>query len=330
MKQKHLNNILVPIVSSSDIELVLKQATYFHNIYNSTITIMMVVPGISFFKRALYQYQNTNLIKKHDAFTKVTLSIGAFYCNNIPDFIHIKIVEGKFIKEIKNELKRKKYDLLLLKEFSEVRDLLDKLQAMSDKIMSRIDCPVMILHEKWTENGINEILIPIDITSKCKDTLFWAARHSKTIGARINFVSVINSSINVFNSLTYKRSQLIKEWIENQGLDCHITILKASPGKMADKLIKFADKGSSDLIMILTHKEYIASHNHLGKFAKKLIHNSIKPVISMSIYNKPMFKLIEDYNQYSQKRIETLNIKHYELEDFLKIKHPTNKLSIHL
>ena len=315
MRQQNLNNILVPVYCHTEINLVLRQANYFHEIYNSTITFLIVLPKMSFISKLFSPSQNMHSLQKDETIKKLNQTISDFYNGHRTDFIETKITEGRFVNEIKNELKRKKYDLLLLKEFSEVRSLLDKLQKMSEKVISRIDCPVMILHEKWTQTGINEILIPIDITRKCKDTLMWAVQHSRFLGANISFVAIVDTPIDIPQSLTYQRSQLIKKWIEKQGLDCSISILKSSPGKMADKLLEYAENGKFDLIMILTHKEYIASHNHLGKFAKQLIHDSPKPVMSMSLNNKPLFKLIGRYSKFSRKHTERLNLKEWEQQN---------------
>lgn len=312
MKQKNIHNILVSILHPSEIQTVLKQATFFHEVYSASITLLLVIPKLSVINRVFNTNIKTELEEKQEAYTKLTLNIGAFYNNDIPKFVTIKVENGEFTSEIRKELKSKKYDLVILKESNRVKSLLNKLQAMSEKIISRIDCPVMILHEKWTKTGINEILIPLDVTKKCKDTILWAIAHSKKLGAQINFVSIVNTNINIENSLIYKRSILIKNWINSQNVECSFEILKSTANKKAQTLLDYAESANSDLIMILTHEEYFASNNYLGKFAKEIMHKSPKPVISMSLYNKPMFKLIQNSSQYGRKYIELLNLKEDE------------------
>ena len=173
----------------------------------------------------------------------------------------------------------------------------------------------MILHEQWTENGIKEILVPLDITHKCKEAILWTIKAAKVLKAKINFVSVVNTSVKVKESLTYKRAELIKEWLKSIDIECSTVILQAEPSKMEECLLNYADKGNFDLVIIHTHQGYLASHNHWQNFAKYFIHRSVKPVISMSVKNKPMFKLTGDFSRYSRKRIENLNIKNYEWQE---------------
>ena len=313
MKQKNTHNILIPLMYPADIQIILSQATYFHKVFSSAITLLLVMPKTSLVKRIFHQGSSHELTEKREAFSELTKNISAFYKNNIPNFVTIKVEQGEFISEIRKELKLKKYDLIVLKEYSKVKSLLSQLKAMSEKIISRVNCPVMIVHEKWTKTGINEILIPIDITKKCKDTILWAIAHSKKFGAKINFVAIIKNSINISESLTHKRSILIRNWIKQMDIECNFEIIKSAPTEMAKALLEYADKGNSDLIMILAHEEFIASNNYLGKFANEIIHKSPKPVISMSIHNKPMFKTIDNDFKYGRKSTEILNLKTQEV-----------------
>lgn len=316
MKQKRINNILVPVLCPSELKTVLKQATFFHEAYSAKITLLLVTPRVSIVNRMFNPNQNSALLEKREAFTRLTLNTGAFYNNDIPNFITIKVEENTFVSQIKKELKSNEYDLVIIKECSKVGSLLSKLQALSEKLISRIDCPVMIVHEEWTKAGINEILIPIDITKKCKDTILWAIAQSKNLGAKLKFVAIVNTKINIRESLIYQRSILINNWINMMGVDCSFHIIKSTPNKMAKTLLNYANKGNFDLIMILTHEEFIASNNYLGKFAKEIIHQSPKPVISMSTQNRPMFKIISGFNASRKNRMERLNLSKNELVNY--------------
>lgn len=312
MLKRNINKILVPILCYTEVQIVLRQADYFHKKYSSTVTIFWIMPPKGMLERIINPNSLSTLTQRHDAFSKLTLNIAKFYKNDIPDFIKFQVKKGGYVTSIQQELKMKKYDLIILKESCRVKSLLSRLQSMSEKIISRVDCPVMILHEEWTKAGINEILIPLDVTKKCKDTVMWALTFSKKLGARINFVSILNTNINIKGSLTDKRSRMIEKWIRSLNVKCSFEIIQALPAQMAQTLIEYAEKGSSDLIMILTHEEFLASNNYLGKFAKEVIHQSPKPVISMSLNNKPMFKTIGNEYKFGRKSFELLNLKTHE------------------
>ncbi|NQU88244.1 MAG: universal stress protein [Mariniphaga sp.] len=253
---------------------------------------------------------------KKDAFSKLTHCANNFFNNEIPDFICLEIVTGELVTEILKLQRTQKFDLIIIKEFSKIKSLLNKLKIDLEKVVSDAECPVMIIHEKWTKTGIKEILVPIDVTQKCKNVVLWAAAISIKLNAKIKIVSIVNLHINVEKSLTYKRSNLIKNWITKIGIECDLEILKSAPNKMHEALLTFADQGNADLIMILTHEEFIASHNHLGKFAKEIIHSSPKPVLSVVLHNKSMFNTTWDSFKYASKdRIEHLNISGNDIND---------------
>ncbi len=308
MKQKTIQNILIPVSCPSESEILLKQAIYFHEIFASKITIFLILPKVSIFDRAFNPKRRDPLHVKREAYSKLTRNTIAFFGKAIPGFIELKVEEGEFVNEIHRTQKSNKYDLLIIKEFSKIKNLLKKLKENSERIISDVECPVMIIHEKWTKIGIREILIPIDITQKCKNAVLWAVAVSLKLKAKIKFVSIVNYNITIEGSLVYKRSVLIKDWVNSQGIECDFEIIKSTPEKMAKSLLAYAEKGNADLIMILTHEEFIASHNYLGKFAKDVIHNSPKPVLSVVSHDKSMFKVVSGYNNYGPNRIEHLNI----------------------
>jgi nucleotide-binding universal stress UspA family protein len=304
------------VLSTGECEILLKQAMYFNEVFSSKITLLHVVPKISFLKRTLQPKKLNPLRVKQEALSKMTHCVNEYFNNKIPDFIDLKIATGELVAEIPKMLIAHNFDFIIIKEYSKIASLLDKLKMDSEKIVSGIECPVMIMHEKWTKTGIKEILVPIDITQKCRDVVLWAAAISLKLKARIQIVSIVNLNIDVEKSLVSKRSNLIKNWVTKQGIECDLTILKSAPGKMHEALLTFADRGNADLIMILTHEEFIAANNYLGKFAKEIIHRSPKPVLSLISRSKPMFDVVHDSHKYGIKdRIERLNIPEDNIED---------------
>lgn len=312
MAKKHIHNILIPVLCPSESTILLKQAVYFHEIFSSKITFLLVIPKAPFLEKIFNPKKPNSFKEKREAYSNLIQNIKDYFQSEIPNFVDIIIEDGELVTEVQKKLKTKKFDLIIIKECNKIKSLLDKLKAQSEKIISGAECPVMMIHEKWTKTGINEILIPIDITKKCKNAVFWAVEISLRLKAKIMFVSIVNLNIKIENSLVYKRSGLIKKWINKQGIECGFEILKSTPNKMAEVLLTYADKGSADLIMILTHEEFIASNNYLGRFAKQVIHNSPKPVLSIVSHNKPMFKVISGINDFGRKRIEDLNITEHE------------------
>ncbi|NOY96992.1 MAG: universal stress protein [Chlorobi bacterium] len=309
MIKKNIQNILVPVLFTAESQILLKQAMYFHEVFSSRITLLYVVPKVSFLRRMLQPKKFNPLKARQEALSKLTHCANVFFDEEIPNFIDIKIVEGELVTEILKMLKTHKFDLIIIKEYSKIKCLLNKLKVEAEKIVSGAECPVMIIHEKWTKTGIKEILVPIDVTQKCKNVVLWAAAISHKLKARIQIVSIVDLNINVEKSLVKKRANLIKNWITKQGIECDLNILRSAPKKMHDALLSFADQGNADLIMILTHEEFILANNYLSKFAKEVIHRSPKPVLSVVLHDKPMFNVVWDSYKYGRtERIEHLNI----------------------
>ena len=175
MATTKIQNILVPIFCNQEVEMLLKQAMYFNEVFSSRITLLNVVPKSSFIKRVLQSKKNDPLAAEKEAVIKLTNCASQYFNQGIPEYIALKTVSGGLVTEILKMLKACDFDLIIIKQCSKIKSLLSKLKIDSQKIVSGTECPVMIIHEKWTKVGIKEILVPIDITQKCKNVVLWAA-----------------------------------------------------------------------------------------------------------------------------------------------------------
>ena len=124
-------------------------------------------------------------------------------------------------------------------------------------------------------------------------------------------------NINIEKSLVFKRANLVKKWIVKQGIECDLKILKSVPGKMHEALLKFADQGNSDLIMILTHEEFILTNNYLGEvLQKKSSTGRQNQSLALSHAQSPCLMLFgTPINMGKTNRIEHLNISENDIKN---------------
>lgn len=311
-----IKKILISATCNEEGKMVLKQALFFQEIFSCTITLLYVIPQSSLLDTLFGDKQVLEVDQKREALEELNKCMAGYFNGAIPDFIKMEVVVGEMGEVILQTISEQKYDLIIMKEHKQIGNLLSKIKRISDKIISKAVCPVMIIHEKWDKTGINEILVPIDVTKKCKSAVLWASALSKKLGARIQIVSVITTNVKIEKSLTYKRAELIKAWILNQGIDCEMTIIKSEQETMHEALLNFSEEGNADLIMILTHEEYIMSNNYLARFAKEVIHRSPKPVLSV-VSRETMFKVFSERYEYGKnERFEHLNIKEDDIKNF--------------
>lgn len=296
--------------------MALKQAMFLQKIFSCKITLLHVVAKPSIMDTIFGDNQAIEDKLKLEAFEMLNKCTNEYFHGVIPDFIKMEIVIGEIVEVILQTISEQKYDLIIIKESKQTGNILSKIKRISDRIISKAVCPVMIIHGKWDRTGIKEILVPIDVTQKCKSAVLWAAALSKKIGARIQIVSVMNPNVTPKKSLIHKRIELVKDWILKQGVECESTIIQSEQDTMSEALLNFAEEGNADLIMILTHEEYIMANNYLARFAREVIHRSPKPVLSV-VSRETMFKVFsEHFGNGKNERFEHLNIKEDDIENF--------------
>jgi len=155
-------------------------------------------------------------------------------------------------------------------------------------------CPVVTIKGKQHNQGCERIVLPLDLTKETGDKVNQAIVFAKLFKAEIFILSVLlTGKEDVVNKL---KDQLIivKKHIERNDVKCTAEVVKIlkSEESLSKAVIKYAEKISADLLMIMTQEENNIKQLFIGSKAKEVIKNSNIPVISIQPSTKDRIELI--------------------------------------
>ena len=275
-----IKKILAPVPLGSDCKIAIQQAMIFHKVYGSEIILLHVETEFSFFHRLLRPAR----LKKHIKRAKKKLKKYArnYFGGEIPDFISMQVRTGELIQEILLAAKNTKCDLIIISKGERIVSRLSFLKnENADKLISGSICPVLTISGKHTENGIKDILIPVDITKKITNKVAWVKYLAKKFNAKVHVISVLNLDIPPLKSLAYRKALEIENSIKAVGLEVNVELLKSRNQPMHDVVLSHIHEIKPDLVLMMTHQESILFDNYIGKFASEIIHRSESPVFNL-------------------------------------------------
>ena len=273
--------ILIPLPFNSDYKIPLGQALYFHNNYGSEITVLHVVNEVPFPDRWLFPGRLRQRRKK--ALKKLKRLVKGFYGDEtIGNHVNFVVETGEIVSSILRVAKERRTDLIIIKKARRIsgRGRPFK-QNNADRLIANSACPVITIHKKPAINGIDRILLPVDITKKTDIKVAWAKSMAKRFGAEIHVVSVMNMKIKRVHSLSYQKGRRIEHEIRKDGIKAELVLLEKGDKPEEDQVLAYARHYRPDLMLIMTHQENILFDNYLGSFAREVIHRAKMPVFSV-------------------------------------------------
>lgn len=289
-----LKRIIVPLPLNGDYRIPLRQASYFHSKYGAEITVLNVVHEISFLERWL----SPRRLRKHreKVLKKLKRLVqDLFRDDSILDHIKFEVVTGEIVSSILKVAEDKRADLIIIKKARRMhgRKRLFK-QENADRLIANSVCPVMTIYKMPAIDGIDRILLPVDITKKTDNKVAWAKSMAKCFGAEIHIVSVMNMKIRPVHSLSYQKGRRIEDDIRKDGIKAELVLLEKDGKPMEEIVLDYAREYRPDLLLIMTHQENILFDNYLGSFAREIIHKAKMPVFSVIPHRKAVITGIID------------------------------------
>ncbi len=275
-----IKKILTPVPLSGDCRIAIQKAMVFHEVFGSEIILFHVETEFSFFHRLLRPAR----LKKHIKRSKKKLKKYAkkYFGGEIPDFISMQISTGELIQEILIAAKKTKCDLIIISKGERIASRLNFIRnENADKLISSATCPVLTISGKHKEEGIKNILIPVDITKKITTKVAWVKYLAKRFDAKVHVISVLNLDIPPLKSLAYRKSLQIERSIKKEGLDVKVELIKDKSLSMHEVVLTHIAELKPDLVLMMTHQESILFDNYIGKFASEIIHRSESPIFNL-------------------------------------------------
>jgi nucleotide-binding universal stress UspA family protein len=147
------------------------------------------------------------------------------------------------------------------------------------RVVTEANCPVITLKEAPTEDKIERIILPMDITKEGREKVVSAVHWAKALNAEIHVVSAYTlDDDSIFARLQTQQKQVVN-FIEERGVKCVSKLFKVDD--RVDAILDYIENNKGDLVVITTHEQLEIVKFFMGSFAKSIMRGSKVPVISM-------------------------------------------------
>jgi len=306
MKVRELNRILLPVSLAGDGENAFKQALFFRRNLSSQITLLHVVAPGSRLGNVIQSDANKNLQAR--AMVRLIRFVKIHFKGEIPENMKLRVEIGQHISIITEIARSERFDLVIINKTKKRNGLIDKFKKHSaDQIVDESTCPVLSVENRWTDRGVRDILVPVDISKKSRDLLEWSVFMGNLLNARIHLLTSLLVNIELERSLAFKKAHIMKELIVKEGVKCKVTIVEREEGTRLDALLFGAKEQSADLIMVQGHQEIIFSNGQGERFVSEFLRSSSVPVLCLGIEMKSIFTDLLDTGNSKPNKYEVNN-----------------------
>ena len=150
------------------------------------------------------------------------------------------------------------------------------------QVVEKAPCPVITIPSVTYDTTLKNIVLPIDLTKQTREEVFNAISFGLFFDASIHLVSVIMGGVSAQKSRIYKKMQVMKKMIEENGVRCTDKLFKKSHLAIHEVVLNYAKDIHADNLMIMTHQEISTSDKYIGAVAHQIIRESPMPVISLT------------------------------------------------
>ena len=288
MKVRMLKRILVPISLAGDGESAFRQALFFRRRLSSRITLLHVIPPSLRLTNVIQTDIDKNLQAR--AMVRLVRFVKIHFKGKVPDNMELRVEIGQHVSIINEIAKEEKFDLIIINKNEKRHGIADKFRRHSaEKIVGESICPVLTVKHQWTNRGVRDILVPIDIVRNSRDLLKWSIFLGQLMNARIHILAALTVKIDLERSLAYKKANLMKEIIEKEGLECKVSIEVKEAENRLEALVMGAKNKAADLILVQGHQEMIFSDGQTERLHIELLHKSVKPVMFLGVGQENIF-----------------------------------------
>ncbi len=191
---------------------------------------------------------------------------------------HLK--KGKVYQEIGKAARQLKADLIFAGTHGVTGFEQYWIGSNAYRIMTSAPCPVITVRSDYNfDNGINNILLPMDSSLETKQKLPFAVDLSKRFDATIHLLKVYNSPIGVIRKRIDSFGREAEKCLQDKDVSYKLESVEAT--NVAVSILEYAETNSVDLVAIMTEQNITTANKFLGPYAQQLINGSKVPVLSL-------------------------------------------------
>ena len=274
--------LLVPVDFSHQSLVTLEQAINLAGVYNGDITIHHVVEDLGPLAKLFAKKLDNDDMKKALAAKLDKLARDQAAQSGVK--VTSEIAQG-IVHECIVEQANSMNATLIVMSTLETSSLKKRFIASNTlRVVKQAQCPVITIRGKEHRAGCSNLVVPLDLTKETKQKVTHAIGFAKLFSDTIiRLVSIIRTTEEVKFKALSRQMDLVREQVENSGVDCSASLVKILKGKdtVAEAIIAYARMVKGDCIVIMTQQEVNPTEVFLGSSAQAIINNSDIPVMSI-------------------------------------------------
>lgn len=278
-----IKRILVPTDFSPIAMDTLDGALFIANAVNADITLLHVFETVSFnstIEKMLNLGRPSNKLVETNVDELFTSIVEQLKITHPLVKITTMKASGKIYEEITKAAKKVKADVIIMGTHgvSGVDKYL--LGTNAERVVKTAECAVITFKENPANPGLDNILLPLDLTSETREKVGKAIELAQIFKASIHVISVLTTDDEfIVNKLTRQLNQ-VESYIRSCNVSCKAEMIYGD--NIANTIIDFAAKIKVDLVVIMSQEEREGFTDYfLGSTAQRIINNSLIPVLSI-------------------------------------------------
>ena len=271
--------ILVPIDFTEITLVALQQAINLAKVIDAEITVINVLEDYGFFNKYISNNEHKEMEDKTVAQLK---ELAEKESANSGIKIDAIIKKGKIYDKINKAAKDLNATLILMGT-SGTMGLMKFIGSNTLRVIRESKIPVISIKGSNIDEGLNNILLPLDLTKDTKEKVAKAVWLSRLYnGATINMVSFSTAKEGYVLQNIKKQEKFVRKFLADKGISFTSEIINDMKGEsLPENVFKYAKKMNSGLIMIMTQQENDITDMFIGSSAQAIINGSEIPVMSV-------------------------------------------------
>jgi len=204
------------------------------------------------------------------------------YTPKLPEGVKLSYIikTGKIYKEVVNQAESfdKSFIITSTHGASGFEQLF--IGSNSFKIISATFRPVISIRGSEVPKSINEIILPLDITSDTRQKVPITAEIAKKFNARVHVLGVTGSDSIELRAKILSYSNQVCDYLKEREIDYISDIITGN--NITDITLKYAEENNADLISIMTEQSVSFTNFVIGSYAQQMLNKSGIPVLSIT------------------------------------------------
>lgn len=151
--------------------------------------------------------------------------------------------------------------------------------SSASKLIRKAPCPVITIRGSEHRDGIEHILLPLDLTDETREKTDAAVQFAQYFGASVRILGVFDAKDAAYENKLLAYCHQVKQFIKSKGISCTNKTIPAT--SVAETVVEYANKIEADLIMIMNKPHLGIGDFFGGTDTQKIVDISNVPVMTI-------------------------------------------------